>query len=387
MGVAPLTPVEPVDAVTYDDASRVLANGHVAVTFDADGLFSSVRDLDAGREVLVAGERGNLLQLHPDLPTEYDAWDLDDFYRRQVTDLVDLDGFEVLDAGPLVGRVRIRRSFRSSTVAQVIELRAGSARIDVHTEIDWHERDHVLKAAFPLDVHTDHLTREIQFGHVSTAIHTNTSWDAARFEVCAHRWVDVSEPGYGVALLNDAKYGHDATRTRSGADTTSTTLRLTLLKGAQYPDPHADDGHHSFTYALLPHSGDLRSAGVVAEGYRLNLPVRVVPAGGDDRSPTQGGGPLVVASRVPAVVVEAVKPADDGSGDLIVRCYESWGGRAPLDLQLPFEPGSVTVTDFLEEPNATIPTVAVEVEADRVTGTLRPFQIVTLRVARPGSAS
>ena len=137
----------------------------------------------------------------------------------------------------------------------------------------------MLKVAFPLDLHADHLTREIQFGHVSTAIHTNTSWDAARFEACAHRWVDVAEPGYGVALLNDAKYGHDATRTRSapasGSDTTATTLRLTLLKGAQYPDPHADEGHHAFTYALLPHAGDLRAAGVVAEGYRLNLPLRV----------------------------------------------------------------------------------------------------------------
>ncbi|MGZ4695804.1 MAG: alpha-mannosidase, partial [Acidimicrobiales bacterium] len=398
MGVAELAPIGATDTVTYDTDRRRLANGLVEVTFDEQGLFSSVLDVAADREVLVAGERGNLLQLHPDLPNEYDAWDLDDFYRRQVTDLVELDRFEVLDVGPLIGRVRISRSFRRSTVVQVVELRAGSPRVDVRTEIDWHERDHVLKAAFPLDVHTDHLTREIQFGHVSTAIHTNTSWDVARFEVCAHRWVDVGEPGYGVALLNDAKYGHDATRTRSaaasGGDTTSTTVRLTLLKGAQYPDPHADEGHHSFTYALLPHVGDLRAAGVVAEGYRLNLPVRLATptdhdapaATGSDaaRSNQPPGSALVVESGDPAVVVEAVKPADDGSGDLIVRCYESGGGRARLDLRFGFEPASVTVTDFLEEPNPTIPVVPVEVAGSRVTGHLRPFQIVTLRVGQPG---
>jgi len=152
MDVAALHPVEATDAVTYDADGRRLANGHVAVTFDEQGLFAGVLDVAAGREVLAAGERGNLLQLHPDLPSEYDAWDLDDYYRRQVSDLVELDRFEVLDTGPLVGRVRISRAFRSSTVVQVVELRAGSPRIDVHTEIDWHERDHVLTAAFPTAV-------------------------------------------------------------------------------------------------------------------------------------------------------------------------------------------------------------------------------------------
>jgi alpha-mannosidase len=382
LGTAPLASLAVDDAVSWDEAHRVLANDRVAVTFDADGLFASVRDLRAddggGREVLVAGERGNLLQLHPDLPSEYDAWDLDEHYRRQVTDLTDLDRFEVLDVGPLVGRVRISRSFRSSTVTQVVSLRAGSPRIDVATEVDWHERDHVLKAAFPLDVHADHLTREIQFGHLATAIHTNTSWDAARFEVCAHRWVDVAEPGYGVALLNDAKYGHDATRTHPG-----TTLRLTLLKGARYPDPHADEGRHAFTYALLPHEGDHRRAGVVAEGYRLNLPVRAVSGSTEGVRPsTSESTPLVVESGDPAVVIEAVKPADDESGDLVVRAYESFGGRARLDLRLGFEPAAVTVTDLLEEPNPSIPQVPVEVSGSRVTGRLRPFQIVTLRIAR-----
>ena len=383
MTTAALVPLPIVDRVGFDADTRVLANAHLAVSFDDDGLLSSVRHLATGREVLIGGGRGNLLQLHPDLPNEYDAWDLDDFYRRQATDLVDLDSFDVIEAGPLVARIRIVRSFRSSTVTQVVELRAGSERLDVRTEVDWHERDHVLKVSFPLDLHADHLTREIQFGHISTAFHTNTSWDAARFEVCAHRWVDVAEPGFGVALLNDAKYGHDATRIRSGSDAPATDLRLTLLKGAQYPDPHADEGRHTFTYSLLPHAGDLREAGIVAEGYRLNIAPRVVPASATARGTDDVGAPVpLVQVDNPAVVVEAVKPADDGSGDLIVRVYESWGARSPFALALAEAPASVLVTDLLEEVNATIPDVPVEVRGRRVHAELRPFQIATFRIRR-----
>jgi alpha-mannosidase len=389
MATAPLVPAAPDDAVTYDADERVLANAHLAVAFDDDGLVRSIRHLGSGREVLAPGRRANLLQLHPDLPNEYDAWDLDDFYRRQVDDLVALDRFEVVEVGPLVGRVRVTRSFRSSSVVQVVELRAGSSRLDVHTDVEWHERDHVLKVSFPVDVHADHLTREIQFGHLATAIHTNTSWDAARFEVCAHRWVDVAEPGFGVALLNDAKYGHDASRIRTATDTTATDLRLTLLKGAQYPDPHADEGHHAFTYALVPHTGSFRDAGIIEEGYRLNIAPRVIPARAAAPSTTDGAGAddvaavdhVLVRSSNPAVVVEAVKPADDGSGDLVVRLYESWGSRSSFELELAAPPSTVAVVDLLEEPNPTIPAVDLAVRDRAVLGELRPFQILTLRIA------
>ena len=236
-------------------------------------------------------------------------------YRRQGTDLTQVDAIQVLDEGPLVARVLVTRSFRSSTIAQVYELRAGASRLDIHTDIDWHEHDHVLKAAFPLDLQTDELTREIQFGHLTTKIHTNTSWDAARFEVCAHRWVVAAEPDFGVALLNDAKYGYDASRTRAADDDRPTTsLRLTLLKGAQYPDPHADEGRHTFTYSLLPTRDGVAEA--IAEGYRLNLPVRAVRGSGAANTAPE---PPLVAAEGASVLVETVKPADDDSGDLIVR--------------------------------------------------------------------
>ncbi|MBI2709551.1 MAG: alpha-mannosidase [Actinobacteria bacterium] len=413
-GGSPARPVNVTEAAAGETAGEragiVVDNGVLRVEIDrADGLCTSI--LSAGREVLVAGSRGNLLQLHPDLPAEYDAWDLDPWYRRQVTDLDGVDALDVLDAGPLVARVRVRRTFRSSSVTQTYELRAASPRLDIRTELDWHERDHVLKAAFPLDVHTDHLTREIQFGHVSSAIHTNTSWDAARFEVCAHRWVDASEPGFGVALLNDGRYGHDATRTRTPDDRPATTVRLTLLRGAQYPDPHADEGRHLVTYALMPHAGDLGHGGVVEEAYRLNLPMRVAgaaeaaarsdtatpgtlatpaipPTGPTPAPPATPATPATPASRDrwlvrsehPGVVVEAVKAADDGSGDVIVRCYEAWGARSPLRLRLASAPATVSVVDLLEEPSGHVPTVPLGVDGAEVRGELRPFQLVTLRL-------
>jgi alpha-mannosidase len=385
MAIGAPAPVVGADRVTVtrstsDGADRiVMSTDRLVVTFDDAGLVTSCVATGSSRDAIVPGARGNLLQLHPDFPTEYDAWDLDESYRRQTIDLDEADSVEVIDEGPLVGRVRVTRSFRSSAIVQTYELRAGSPRLDIHTEIDWHERDHVLKASFPLDVHTDHLTREIQFGHLTTAIHTNTSWDAARFEVCAHRWADAAEPGYGVALLNDAKYGYDATRTRTSDDRPATTLRLTLLKGAQYPDPHADEGHHSFTYALMPHAGDFREAGVIEQGWALNLPLRVLRAHGPA---PDSGAPVVVANDLPNAVVAAVKPADDGSGDLIVRVHEAWGMRTSLGLRFAFEPAAVTVVDLLEAPNDDIPSVALDVWGATVLGELRPFQVVTLRVAR-----
>ena len=176
-------------------------------------------------------------------------------------------------------------------------------------------------------MHANDVTRHIQYGHLKTPIHTNTTWDAARFELCAHHWIDVGEPGFGVALLNDGRYGHDVTRTRGPDGEPTTTLRLTLLKGAIWPDPRADLGRHSVTCAVLPHAGRFRKEGVVAEGYRLNMPVRVVDRGRDDQQDY-----AFVTVDHPAVVVEAVKAAEDGSGDMIVRCYESFGGRAEATL-------------------------------------------------------
>ncbi|MFI7383848.1 alpha-mannosidase [Streptomyces sp. NPDC049813] len=350
-------------AATREADAIVLANEHLTVTVDGDGLLSSVRDLgDGGREVLAPGTRGNLLQLHPDHPTQYDAWDLDAHYRHTRTDLTDAESVELVEDGPLRVAVRVTRAFGASRVTQEYRLAAGSRRLDVVTDIDWQESEKVLKAAFPLDVHAERSAAEIQFGHVHRPTHANTGWDAARYEICAHRWLRVAEESYGVALLNDSTYGHDVTRTPHEAGL-GTTVRLTLLRAPHSPDPETDLGTHRFTYALLPGA---TTGDAVAGGLALNLPLRVAAA---------GTVPPLVTVDDPAVTVESVKLAEDRSGDVVVRLYESRGGRATATLTASFPVAGADETDLLERPLRPADTSAAGLALS-----LRPFQILTLRL-------
>ncbi|MGW3744165.1 alpha-mannosidase [Streptomyces sp. NPDC005146] len=353
---------------------RVLDNGLVRVEVAANGTIASVRDLVAGREVLAPDAAGNLLRLHSDLPNYWDAWDIDKHYRNRYTDLTEAESVTVSEEGPLLGALRVERSFgKGSRIVQRIVVRAGSRRIDIETEIDWHEAEKILKAAFPVDVRADHSRAEIQFGHVQRPTHTNTSWEAARFEVYGHRWVHIGEPGYGVAVINDSTYGHDVSRTTRETDGgTTTTVRLSLVRAPRVPDPGADQGKHRFTYALLP-GATVEDA--VAEGYALNLPLRVGAA---------ASATPVVTSDNPAVTVEAVKLADDGSGDVVVRLYESLGGRAQAVLRPGFPLGKVQVTDLLERPLAGQPAEVSAAREGEVAVTLRPFQILTVRLTPAG---
>jgi alpha-mannosidase len=217
-------------------------------------------------------------------------------------------------------------------------------------------------------VHTDRSASEIQFGHVFRPTHTNTSWDAAKFEVCAHRWLHVGEPGWGCALVNDRTYGHDVTRHARPGGGTTTTVRASLLRAPRYPDPGTDEGRHTFRHALVVGAG---IADAVREGYDINLPERHV-----DRAVTVR--PLVTTSD--GLVAEAVKLADDGSGDVVVRCYEAWGARRRCEVTAGFDAASVSVTDLLErsQDGAAAPTFREGV----VHLDLRPFEIVTLRFVR-----
>ena len=327
---------------TVEDSAdgTVLANDQVRVVVDGRGLLTSVLDLRADREVLPAGSVGNLLQLHRDTPTQWDAWDLDDHYRRSVVDLTEVEGLEVVEKGPERVAVRVRRRFGDSAVEQVISLAGGSGPSRSRPTVDWHERQRLLKLAFPLDLHADRAASEVQFGHVYRSIHTNTSWDSARFETCAHRWVHVGEPGYGVAVANDATYGHDITRS-SRTGRVATTVRLSLLRAPLYPDPQADQGEHTMRCSLVVGAG---VADAVREGYRLNVPVREIEG-------AAAVEPLLTVDH-PAIVVEAVKLAEDRSGDVVVRLYEAHGGRARGTLRTAFAVGAAAETDLLERPVA-----------------------------------
>jgi alpha-mannosidase len=367
---------EPVSAAPAADAPAgyVLANGLLSVHVDADGLIRSVFDIAVGREAIALGAAANLLQVHPDDPNAWSAWNLDRHYRNTHRDLTTTCGapatVTLTDEGPLLASVRIERSFGESRVVQHVWLAAGARRVDVTTDIDWRERDTVLKSAWPLDVHAETACAEIQFGHVARSTHDNTSWDAARFEAWAHRWVHVGEHGWGAALITDSTYGYDAHRQTRADGGTTTTVRLTLLRAPYSPDAAADLGRHRFSYALAP---GVTIGGAIVEGYSLNLPLRV--AGG---APAIHTPPLVGIDN-PDVVIESVKLADDRSGDVVVRLYESRGGRARAVLSTGFSLALAQVTDLLEGPTGASP----EQRGDRVTLTLRPFQIVTVRLT-PG---
>lgn len=237
-------------------------------------------------------------------------------------------------------------------------------------QVDWREKEKLLKLGFDLDVRADRSSAETQFGYIQRPTHTNTSWEAAKFEICAHRWIHVAEPGYGVAVSNGSSYGHDVLRTVRAVDGgTTTRVRLSLLRAPTFPDPETDVGRHELVVTIRP-GASITDA--VEEGYRTNLPLRVVV----------GGGPVEPLFSVvnAALTVEAVKLAEDGSGDVVVRLYESLGERSTGLIRANFPVRQVTVTNLLEEP-AEVP-CGVVFGQDSVALTLRPFQLLTLRFSR-----
>jgi alpha-mannosidase len=362
LGVPALGAATPADerltstARRTEDGGAVLENDVLRVTLDASGVIRSVRDFRHDREVIPPGGAANVLELHPDHPNRWDAWDLDAHYRHTLTRLTELDELRAeTDA------VVLRRSFGSSTVEQRIGLHLG--RIEIDTVVDWHESEHVLKLAVDCDVHADDARYETQFGHVVRPTHVNTSWDAARFEVCAHRWVLVTEAGYGVAVANRTTYGHDVTRHARPGGGSYSRVRASLLRAPRFPDPETDQGLHSFRHAIVPGAGVAEAA---RAGYGLNLPLRRRPGGAVD--PLVG----VDAEGEGAAYVEALKLAEDGSGDVIVRIYEPLGARARVRVTPSFESAGAQVVDLLERPLVSDDWNGAEL-------TLRPFQLVTLR--------
>lgn len=340
-----------------------LANDRLDVRFDRDGLITSVYDRRAGREVIAAPERANRFQVHPDRPSFFDAWDIDRPTFDEVTDLTELASVEVVESGPLRAGVRFVRRFEGVEIDQTVTLEAGAARVEFHTKVDWHRTHELLKVAFPVAVHAPEATYEIQFGHLTRPTHESTSWDRAKFEVCAQQWADLTEGDYGVALLNDCKYGYDVR---------GHVLRLSLLRGPTWPDPQADRGRHHFTYALLPHTGDLRAGRVVEEARALNLgleAVAVTPAAG--RRPAAASFASIDA---PGVQIEAVKHADRSPGT-IIRLAEVWGRAVDTRLRVGTPIRSATRVDLLERDRGSL-----DVEDGSVPLRLRPFELCTVRV-------
>jgi alpha-mannosidase len=342
------------------DAFR-LRNGSLDVRVErSTGAIVSLIDRATGREAVLPGDRANVPTLHRDAPVRWDAWDVDasiDAAAEPLLDVADL-GIDEVDG---VAAVTVDRTFGASRLRQRIELRPGEAQLRLDLDVDWQERERMLKLEFPLAVTTDRWQAETQFGHVERPTHRNTSWDEARFEACAHRWVRVAEPGWGVALANLRTYGHDALRTGDGDGASGTRIRASLLRSTRFPDPDADRGSHRFRFALLP-APDVADA--VAAGQRLSHPPRV-RRGAASR-------PLVTSSD-PGVPISAIKLAEDRSGDLVVRLYESRGARTTTELTIDAPVLSVREVDILERPLVNGPVDLSCLE-------FLPFRIRTLRI-------
>ena len=341
------------------DGTVVLDNGLLRVEIGADGTLHRVSDLELDREVLVG--RANQLWAYTDKPREWEAWDVDEAYEQEGEEISDVESVEVVEKGQLRASVRVKRRWRNSTIQQTYRLLAGSRRLDVESYVDWHERRVLLRTLFPLAVRSHETTCETMFGAVRRPTHRNTAWDATRFEVSAHRFCDISEPGYGVALLNDGKYGHSAR---------GNVLGISLLRSPLYPDPFADEGEHHFTYSLFPHPGDWTTAGVAREALDLNAPLFPV----EMREDALPGEFSLVGAEGLELALGTLKLAEDGEA-AILRLYEPHGARGECILRFARRVESVERTNLLEEPEG-----AVAVSDDAVRLRVRPFEVVTLRV-------
>ena len=344
----------------------LLANELLRVEIGGDGAIRRIVDTAMGdREVLA--DRGNQLWAFVDKPRTYDAWDIEENYENEGEEIGGVEAIEIVETGPPRGAVRVRRAWRGSRIEQTYRLLAGSRRLDISTRIDWHERQIYLQARFPLAVHSHEATYETLYGVVRRPTHRNTSWDAARYEVSGHRFADLSEPDYGVALLNDAKYGYSAY---------GKTLTLSLLRGPLYPDPGADEGLHAFTYSLFPHPGDWTEGNVVDEAFALNSPLIVVPAAPSDET-REGPDDFVAVDGLP-LSLGSLKPAEDGEG-LILRLHEPHGNRGRATLRFAFPVARIERVNLLEE-SAVGSTPVLSDDGLTVDLDVRPFEVVSLRV-------
>jgi alpha-mannosidase len=376
-GQAPTVPTTPTALSRDDRGDVVLDNGLLRTVIDADGHVTSLLDLSTGRELVPRGERLGVLQLFRDEPVRWDAWDIDRHSLRRPVELRDAVSVETV-AGDDHAGVVVERRHGASAYRVTVTLRHGSAQLDFACEVDWQERDRLLKVALPAAISPRTARFETQYGVVERPVHDNTAHDEAQFEVSTHRFVHLAEPGYGIGVVNDSTYGADVRPVDGdGQGGRGTTVRLSLLRSPRFPDPDADRGRHRFRWAVLP-SPDPRAT--LAAAAALNAPTL-------DELPDVA--PLLeLELDSGTAVVDWVKLADDGSGDVVARIYEPFGGRATARLRPgpPLAGASVRETDLLEteplEPGLSRalgddPRPAAGARLD-----LGPFQVTTVRLHR-----
>lgn len=343
----------------------ILENKFLEIRIDSSGELSSMFDKKAGREVVKEGTRANSLVIYEDKPhNPWEAWDTDIYYTEKSWSLTDAVTIEVLSTGPLMASIRVLKNYEASTIEQIIRVYHDSARIDFETRVDWHEENVMLRVNFPVNVKGNRAAYDIQFGNLERDTHFNTSWDIAKFEVCAHKWADLSEYGYGVALLNNCKYGYSV---KDGV------LGLTLLKAPNWPNPAADRGCHEFTYSLLPHEGKWQEGKVQEEAYKLNCkPYAVLEGPHIGMLATSLSFISVDAENV---IVEVVKEQEEGN-DTIIRLFESFNKRTNVKLTICNQPKRIWMVNLEEKELKEL-----EFNKNVIEFIINPYEIRTFKIA------
>jgi alpha-mannosidase len=361
-------------ATTIKASSDTLENEFIRVKIDpGTGCLTSLFDKRSQTEAVAPAETdsggpkdrvcGNLLQIFVDKPKQWDAWNIDADFENKHWDLDQADEVKLVESSPLRAVIRVKNHFQNSTFVRDITMYAGVSRIDVKTHADWHEKHILLKVAFPLSVHNDKATFEIPFGSVQRPTTRNTPAEKAQFEVPAERWADISDDKHGFSLMNDCKYGYDAK---------GNVLRLSLLRSPEWPDPHADEGEHDFTYSLYPHGGSWQQAQTVRRGYELNY--KLVPFTTEQHAGALPPEHAFLQVQPENVIVTAIKRAEDDDS-VVLRFYE-WAGKATdVKLQLPPGAQSASDADLMERPTGN-----VTLQNGTATVHTGPFEIKTVRV-------
>lgn len=374
-------PRAPTKASSVGASTDTLENEFVRVKIDPQtGCMTSLIDKKSGTEALAPAETdtggpknstcGNLLQTFVDKPKQWDAWNIDADFEKQHWDLDKADEVKLVESGPLRGVIRVKNHFQNSTFVRDIILYAGVPRVDVKMQAEWHEKHILLKVAFPVSAHSDKATYEIPYGSVERPTTRNTPAEQAQFEVPAQRWADISDATHGFSLLNDCKYGYDAK---------GNVLRLSLLRSPEWPDPHADEGHHEFTYSLYPHGGGWKDALTIRRGYELNYKLIALPFGKHEgKLPPEYS---FLQTKSDNVIVSAVKKAEDQNA-LILRFYEWAGKQGEVSMQLPASATSASETDLMERPSGQLSVANGEVRVPT-----KPYEIKTVKVEFSGLPS
>ena len=353
------------DFITENHVSvdgRCVETDLLRVIFDDSWQIVSIYDKKNDREIVKSGAVANELRIHADYPPYYDAWEWHQYSTAEYRTITDVSAVTVIDGGARTG-IRILRAYGRSTVTQTIWFNDFSTQIDFETHVDWHEDHKMLKAVFPVDILADKATYDIQFGGIERPTHKNTSWDEAKFEVCAHKYADLSDGGYGVSLMNDCKYGYDI---HDGV------MQISLLRSPKDPNPEADMGEHSFTYSLYPHAGALRDSDTVKRSYILNNPQTLLPAtGNSDKIPTAFSAISIDSDHV---ACETVKQAEDGEGT-VIRIYEYKNIRDKLRIStaIPFK--KAYLCDMLEHEICEL-----TVEDGKIACGIKGFEILTIKL-------